>query len=71
LILIGGGIGMVNIVVDHDKCDGCGECISVCPEDVFELNEEGKSVPVNMENCSVCCSCVESCPNEAISHDEC
>ena len=62
---------MVNIVVDHDKCDGCGECISVCPEDVFELNDEGKAVPVNMENCSVCCSCVESCPNEAISHDEC
>ncbi len=62
---------MVNIVVDHDKCDGCGECISVCPEDVFELNDEGKAEPVNMENCSVCCSCVESCPNEAISHDEC
>ncbi|RUM34858.1 MAG: 4Fe-4S ferredoxin [Archaeoglobus sp.] len=62
---------MVNIVVDHDKCDGCGECISVCPEDVYELNDEGKAVPVNIENCSVCCSCVESCPNGAIQHDEC
>ena len=62
---------MANIVVDHDKCDGCGECVSVCPNDVFELNDEGKSEPVHAEDCDACCSCVESCPNEAITNDEC
>ena len=61
----------MNIVVDHDKCTGCGECISVCPEEVYDLNDDGKSEPVNMENCSVCCSCVEACPEGAITVDEC
>lgn len=62
---------MGEIIVDHDKCDGCGECISVCPQEVYELNDEGKSVPVNMDDCDECCSCVEGCPNEAITVDAC
>ncbi|AEA47938.1 4Fe-4S binding protein [Archaeoglobus veneficus] len=62
---------MVNIVVDHDKCDGCGECISVCPAEVYELNDEGKSVPVRADDCEQCCSCVESCPNGAITVEGC
>ncbi len=62
---------MGNVVVDQEKCDGCGECLAVCPEDVFDLNDDGKSEPVNMENCSDCCSCIETCPNEAITNDAC
>ena len=62
---------MANIVVDHSKCDGCGECISVCPQEVYEFNDDDKSEPVRMEDCDECCSCVESCPNEAITVDAC
>ncbi|MFQ6137293.1 MAG: indolepyruvate ferredoxin oxidoreductase subunit alpha [Candidatus Hydrothermarchaeales archaeon] len=61
---------MVEIVVDHDKCDGCEECVDICPAEVFEINDD-KSVPVNIEECVECCSCVEVCPNEAITHDSC
>ena len=25
--------------VDADRCDGCGECVTECPNDVFELRE--------------------------------
>ncbi len=62
---------MVYIVVDKDKCDGCGECITVCPGDVYEFDDEGKSDPVNPDGCTECCSCVEVCPTGAITIDVC
>ena len=57
------------VTVDHEKCTGCGECVEVCPVDVYELQDE-KSVPVNAEECLGCESCVEVCPNEAITVTE-
>ena len=55
--------------VDADKCIGCGECVEVCPVDVYELQDE-KSVPVNAEECLGCESCVEVCESEAITVTE-
>ena len=26
-----------NVTVDTDKCTGCGECVDVCPVEVYEL----------------------------------
>ncbi|TET56062.1 4Fe-4S dicluster domain-containing protein [Candidatus Bathyarchaeota archaeon] len=31
------GSGDYFIVIDSDKCDGCGECINACPNGVLEL----------------------------------
>ena len=31
------GSGDYYITIDTDKCDGCGECVSICPKDVFEI----------------------------------
>ena len=39
---------MFTPTVDTDKCTGCGECVEVCPVEVFELEDE-KSNPVNAE----------------------
>ncbi|MBS3808913.1 MAG: 4Fe-4S binding protein, partial [Desulfobacterales bacterium] len=36
-----------NPIVDADKCEGCEECVEVCPVEVFEI-QDGKSVPVNL-----------------------
>lgn len=55
--------------VDEDKCVGCGECVDVCPVDVYELQNE-KSVPVNAEECIGCESCVEVCEQDAITVTE-
>ncbi len=55
--------------VDPEKCQGCGECVEVCPVDVYEL-QDGKSVPVNAEECLGCESCVEVCEYEAITVTE-
>ncbi len=53
-------------VVDQDKCEGCEECVDVCPMEVFEM-KDGKSFPVNAEDCEGCESCVEVCEAGAIT----
>ncbi len=60
---------MWQVSVDKDKCEGCGECVDVCPVDVWEL-VDGKSEPVNAEECLGCESCVEVCEQDAITVEE-
>ena len=55
--------------VDPEKCQGCEECVDVCPVEVFEM-EDGKSVPANAEECLGCESCVEVCEPGAITVEE-
>ena len=58
-----------NATVDADKCVGCGDCVDVCPVEVYEL-QDGKSNPVNGEECLGCESCVEVCEHGAITIEE-
>jgi len=55
--------------VDSEKCVGCGECVDICPVDVYEIQNE-KSVPVNAEECLGCESCIEVCGQDAITVTE-
>ncbi len=58
------------IEIDNDKCTGAGECIAVCPAEVFEL-VDGKATVPRIDDCTECCACVEACPNGAIKHSTC
>jgi len=49
----------------REKCDGCGNCIEVCPFNVLKI-EKGKAVVKNPERCRKCGACVSACPNNAI-----
>ncbi|HMA83087.1 MAG TPA: 4Fe-4S binding protein [Candidatus Thermoplasmatota archaeon] len=62
--------GDIKIVVDYEKCTGAGECVTVCPVDIFEL-KDGKAVCNNVSDCIECCACVTACPHEAIEHSSC
>lgn len=56
-------------IVDEEKCVGCGECVEICPVDVYEIQDE-KAVPVNAEECIGCESCMEVCEQDAITVSE-
>ncbi|MFC7046891.1 4Fe-4S binding protein [Halobacteriaceae archaeon GCM10025711] len=34
------GAGDWYVTVDTDACDGCGECVAVCPADLWELQAD-------------------------------
>lgn len=49
------------------KCDGCGECIPVCPVKKCISGEEGKRHTINKDKCIGCGICLDICPVHAIS----
>jgi len=51
--------------VEADKCDGCEECLSVCPKNAIQMNNENKAV-IDGALCVGGGSCLGSCPQEAI-----
>jgi ferredoxin len=54
------------LVLDRDKCIGCGLCTEVCPHAVFEM-EQKKAHIVDFNACMECGACVNNCPSGAIS----
>lgn len=32
--------GEYYITIDTDKCDGCGDCVAACPENMLEMAED-------------------------------
>lgn len=52
------------IDIKPDKCDLCGCCVGVCPEDAIILEEFEISIDENL--CVNCAKCVWSCPVEAL-----
>ncbi|HTX86973.1 MAG TPA: ferredoxin [Candidatus Nanoarchaeia archaeon] len=61
---------MPKIIIDREKCQGYGVCVSICPQ-VFQLDKEGKSMVINQDcqNCD-CQRAASSCPTQAISIEE-
>jgi len=57
-------------LIDKEKCQGCGLCVSVCACGILAL-VGNKAVVVRIERCNYCsqwCTLCESvCPNQAIS----
>ncbi len=56
---------MVEVMVDHENCDGCGTCVDIYPVDMFEIREEKRRV-INPDECLVCRACEVQCPNATI-----
>jgi NAD-dependent dihydropyrimidine dehydrogenase PreA subunit len=55
--------------VDAEKCEGCEECVNVCPNSVFQM-ADGKSDPYQSSECVFCESCLGVCPTTAITINE-
>lgn len=60
------------IVVDIEKCKGCGVCIEACPSDVINKHKNVNSRGYNYtyaekpEECTGCANCAIVCPDGVI-----
>ena len=55
------------IIIDRERCVGCGLCVSDCPADKLTV-EDGKAVYT--PECIRCGHCVAVCPKSAVSIPE-
>ncbi len=51
-------------VVDKQKCNGCGNCLSHCPQGALTMS--GPDAYIDPELCDGCGICVNYCPRNAI-----
>ena len=52
------------ILLHDNKCDFCGTCVGVCPENCIDLVEA--ELNIDHQICTMCYKCVWICPVEAL-----
>jgi len=55
------------IVVNKEKCNGCGTCVDACPSEAIKL--ENEVAVINQDECTECGTCVDECPSDAITEE--
>ena len=63
---------MAKVVIDKERCKGCGLCIGVCPKKIITISEGFNSKGYHFAKvshqwaCIGCLSCAIICPDVAI-----
>lgn len=60
---------MAQVVIDKEKCTGCGYCVDGCGHGVLSLDAKGKVEVVKPAACEFCRDCVNNCPSGAVDID--
>lgn len=60
----------MKVFVKDERCIGCGSCVSVTDEKIFDFNDEGKAYAkveeINEDDIDMVKSAMKYCPTNAI-----
>ena len=54
------------VIIDEDKCNGCGQCVTACAEGAIEI-VDGKAKLISEVYCDGLGACLGHCPEDAIT----
>jgi len=57
------------VVIDEDKCNGCGQCVTACAEGAIEI-VDGKAKLISEVYCDGLGACLGHCPEDAITVEQ-
>lgn len=57
---------VVTLEFNPEQCIGCGNCLEVCPHQVF-AREEKKIRVEHRDSCMECGACTRNCPTGAVT----
>lgn len=68
-------VGGYEAAIDHEKCTGCGICISVCRFDAIRQSDSGSvsspgKILIDTMSCEGCGACFQGCPAGAIKLED-
>lgn len=55
----------MSIIINSEKCIGCGKCAEVCPGNLIKI--DGKAYIKYPKDCWGCTSCVKECSVNAVN----
>lgn len=63
----------MKVKVNEEKCIGCGSCVSITNNEIFDFNDDGKAYAkkdeINEEEKESVETAIEYCPTSAISEE--
>lgn len=57
---------LIHYLIQKDKCNGCGACAKVCPQEAISGTKK-KPHNINLEKCGKCGICLETCRQGAVA----
>ena len=57
------------VVIDEEKCDGCGQCVTACAEGAIRI-VDGKAKLISENYCDGLGACLGHCPRQAITVEQ-
>lgn len=64
--ILSGKRGRMHPELDQEACSSCGNCVEICPGEVYQWIGE-RPEAVDVEECTECGACEEQCPVHAVT----